>query len=95
MIALAPDGRSISSGVGMPAVANHARASVREASRVPWTSSSSWTPAISSPWRLRSSSGSDGMYQSSVTSQPSGASASHADRSAAGASASWWSAYWK
>ena len=95
MIALAPDGRSISSGVAIPASANQASASFRDTSRVPWTSSSSWTPAISSPWRLRSSSGSEGMYQSSVTSQPSGASASHADRSAAGASPSWWSAYWK
>ena len=45
-------------GVGRPASANQARNCSREASAVPWYSSSSWTPAMSSPWRVRNSSGS-------------------------------------
>ena len=40
----------------------------RVASAVPWYSSSSWTPAISSPWRVRNSSRSDGSGQSRTTS---------------------------
>ncbi len=93
-IADAPEGRSSSSGVGRPAAANQPSASDRVTSRVPWSSSSSWTPAISSPWRVRSSSGSDGRYQSSAINQPSGRTEAHAARSAAAGSGSWWSAYW-
>ena len=36
---------------GRPASANQSRNCSRVASAVPWYSSSSWTPAISSPWR--------------------------------------------
>ena len=57
----APDGRSMSSGSGSPAAANHARNPSRVARAVPWYSSSSWTPAISSPWRVRNSSGRGGQ----------------------------------
>ena len=73
----------MSSGVATPASANQPSASERVTSRVPPRSSSSWVPASSSLWRVRSSSGSVGRYQSRATSQPPGLSAAHAERIAA------------
>ena len=66
-------GRS-SSGWGRPASANQARNRSRVARAVPCSSSSSWTPAMSSPWRVRNSSGSAGNGQSSTSSRPPGRS---------------------
>ena len=82
----APDGRSITAGSGSPPSANQARNCSRVASAVPWYSSSSWTPAMSSPCRVRNSSRSDGSGQSRTSSRPPGRRAAQAARRTAGAS---------
>ena len=67
----------------------------RVASAVPWNSSSSWTPAMSSPWRVRNSSGSG--RQRPVEHEQPAARPQGGPRGPerCGASGSWWRAYWK
>ena len=67
-----------------PGLANQATNCSRVASAVPWYSSSSWTPAISSPWRVRNSSVVDGSGQSRTRSRPPGRSAAQAARKRGG-----------
>ena len=96
MIALAPDGRSISSGVGMPGGREPGQRLVARHEPRPLDELVELDPGDELAVAAAELVGSDGMYQSSVTSQPSRAERRPTPTGAPpGASGSWWSAYWK